>query len=71
MVHGREKGEGWSLVIGNGFACQGPLSRFLTQATRSSSSLSVYAGIISVLHSAECERIEVDTDADGIFTTAL
>ncbi|KAF7312725.1 PLP-dependent transferase [Mycena indigotica] len=73
VVHGRERGEGWSLSIGNGsqdlvskaiVALLNPGDPVLVQSP-------VYAGVIPLFHSLQCKQIEVEADADGISSDAL
>ncbi|KAJ7067414.1 PLP-dependent transferase [Mycena amicta] len=73
VVHGRERGEGWSLSIGTGsqdlvnkavIALLNPGDPVLVQSP-------VYPGVIPLFHSLQCEQIEVETDADGISSTVL
>ncbi|KAJ7212864.1 PLP-dependent transferase [Mycena haematopus] len=72
-VHGRERGEGWTLTVGSGsqdllsktiIALFNPGDTVLVQSP-------VYAGVIPLFHSLKCEQIEVDADADGISTESL
>ncbi|KAJ6459452.1 TdiD protein [Mycena vitilis] len=73
IVHGRERGEGWTLSVGNGsqdllskaiIALLNPGDAVLVQSP-------VYAGVIPLFHSLHCEQIEVDADADGISADSL
>ncbi|KAJ7759381.1 TdiD protein [Mycena maculata] len=72
-VHGRERGEGWTLSVGSGsqdllskaiIALLNPGDTVLVQSP-------VYAGVIPLFHSLRCEQIEVDADAEGISTVSL
>ncbi|KAJ7111908.1 PLP-dependent transferase [Mycena epipterygia] len=72
-VHGRKRGEGWTLSVGSGsqdllskaiIALLNPGDAVLVQSP-------VYAGVIPLFHSLNCEQIEVDADADGISTVSL
>ncbi|KAJ7168703.1 PLP-dependent transferase [Mycena filopes] len=72
-VHGRRRGEGWTLSIGSGsqdllskaiIALLNPGDAVLVQSP-------VYAGVIPLFHSLGCDQIEVDADADGISTVSL
>ncbi|KAJ6561723.1 PLP-dependent transferase [Mycena capillaripes] len=72
-VHGRARGEGWTLSVGSGsqdllskaiIALLNPGDTVLVQSP-------VYAGVIPLFHSLKCEQIEVDADADGISTESL
>ncbi|KAF7289656.1 Aminotran-1-2 domain-containing protein [Mycena chlorophos] len=73
VVHGRGKGEGWSLMIGNG--SQDLLSKAVVALFNPGDTVlvqsPVYAGVIPVFQSAKCDQIEVETDADGVSTDAL
>ncbi|KAJ7447080.1 PLP-dependent transferase [Mycena galericulata] len=73
IVHGRERGEGWTLSVGSGsqdllskaiIALLNPGDAVLVQSP-------VYAGVIPLFHSLHCEQIEVDADADGISSASL
>ncbi|KAJ7683649.1 TdiD protein [Mycena rosella] len=72
-VHGRTRGEGWTLSVGSGsqdllskaiIALLNPGDAVLVQSP-------VYAGVIPLFHSLHCDQIEVDADADGISTVSL
>ncbi|KAF7337049.1 PLP-dependent transferase [Mycena venus] len=72
-MHGRERGEGWTLSVGGGsqdllskaiIALLNPGDTVLVQSP-------VYAGVIPLFHSLKCEQIEVEADADGISSESL
>ncbi|KAJ7919014.1 TdiD protein [Mycena leptocephala] len=72
-VHGRARGEGWTLSVGSGsqdllskaiIALLNPGDPVLVQSP-------VYAGVIPLFHSLRCEQIEVEADADGISSASL
>ncbi|KAJ7025731.1 TdiD protein [Mycena alexandri] len=72
-VHGRLRGEGWTLSVGSG--SQDLLSKAITALLNPGDSVlvqsPVYAGVIPLFHSLNCAQIEVEADADGISTVSL
>ncbi|KAJ6544961.1 TdiD protein [Mycena vulgaris] len=72
-VHGRARGEGWTLSVGSG--SQDLLSKAIIALLNPGDSVlvqsPVYAGVIPLFHSLQCEQIEVDADAEGISTVSL
>ncbi|KAL6302433.1 pyridoxal phosphate-dependent transferase [Sparassis latifolia] len=71
--HGRQKGEGWKVSIGAGSqdlinkavaALVNPGDPVLVEAP-------VYAGVIPIFQSLDCEMIEVETDAEGICSRSI
>ncbi|KAJ7195605.1 TdiD protein [Mycena pura] len=73
LVHGRGRGEGWSLSVGTG--SQDLLSKAITALLNPGDAVlvqsPVYCSILPLFDSLQCEQIEVDTDADGISSTSL
>ncbi|KAJ6512618.1 PLP-dependent transferase [Mycena sanguinolenta] len=72
-VHGRERGEGWTISVGSG--SQDLLNKTITALLNPGDAVLVqspiYAGVIPLFQSLGCEQIEVDADADGISTDSL
>lgn len=72
-AHGRDKGEGWSITVGNGAqdliykavtALVNPGDAILTEAP-------VYAGVPPMFQTMLCDVHEVETDANGIDAASL
>ncbi|CAK5268112.1 unnamed protein product [Mycena citricolor] len=72
-VHGRSLGEGWQVIVGTG--SQDLLAKAITALLNPGDSVLVqspiYAGVIPLFHSLNCEQIEIEGDADGISSSSL
>ncbi|RDB28693.1 Aminotransferase tdiD [Hypsizygus marmoreus] len=71
--HGRKRGEGWGLTMGSGsqdliykavIALVNPGDPVLLESP-------VYAGVIPMFQTLDCEQVEVETDANGISSDSL
>ncbi|KAF9021921.1 PLP-dependent transferase [Hymenopellis radicata] len=72
-VHGRRQGEGWRTTIGSG--SQDLICKAVTALVNRGDPIlvesPVYAGVIPMFQSLECDQIEVETDSHGIMSSSL
>ncbi|KAF8904208.1 PLP-dependent transferase [Mucidula mucida] len=72
-VHGRRQGEGWRTTVGSG--SQDLICKAVTALVNRGDPIlvesPVYAGVIPMFQSLECDQIEVETDSHGIMSSSL
>ncbi|OSD06627.1 PLP-dependent transferase [Trametes coccinea BRFM310] len=71
--HGRKRGEGWGLCFGTGSSdlIYKVVNALLDPGDVALIEAPVYAGVVPIFHSTECEMIEVGGDAQGTDTRGL
>ncbi|KAI0925687.1 hypothetical protein AcV5_008358 [Taiwanofungus camphoratus] len=72
-LHGRQKGEGWTVSVGAG--SQDLIYKAVTALVNPGDAVfveaPVYAGVLPIFQALDCEMIEAETDAHGICSHSL
>ncbi|THG97515.1 hypothetical protein EW026_g4486 [Hermanssonia centrifuga] len=73
ITHGRKVGEGWKISIGNG--SQDLIYKAITALVNPGDPVfveaPVYAGVIPMFQTLQCEIIELETDSQGIYPESI